>query len=154
MAHYAKIPPRAMFRAQVSSVIVNCFIFVGMLNWMVAHYDNGTLCTWGNEEHFVCAGAVSVYTFVSEYGAFGVRNMFTLYPIFQYAIALGAAGSITCALAQKYGHLVRDWCQRRWSQEKFEKWNRRVFYPLSYFAKLDLAVAFNGVHNWTAGNNL
>src|SRR5271168_1304197 len=32
MAHYAKLPPRAVFRGQIISAFLNCFIFVGMLN--------------------------------------------------------------------------------------------------------------------------
>ena len=133
---------------------VSCFIWVGMLNWMIAHFDNGDLCQWNNPEHFVCAGAVSVYTFVAEYGAFGVKNMFTLYPIFKYAILIGAGGSITCVLVQMQSYRIRDWCQRHWAEERFEWWNRKIFTPLSYCQKFDLAVAFLGVHNWTGGNNL
>jgi hypothetical protein len=73
MAHYAKVPPRAIFRAQTIAVFLNCFIFIGMLNWMVENFNRGTLCTWENEqvsfEHlkmsyandsqrFVCTNAV------------------------------------------------------------------------------------------------
>jgi OPT family oligopeptide transporter len=50
MAHYAKVPPRAIFRAQTMAVFFNCFIFIGMLNWMVENFNRGTLCTWENEQ--------------------------------------------------------------------------------------------------------
>lgn len=50
MAHYAKVPPRAIFRAQTMAVFLNCFIFIGMLNWMVENFNRGTLCTWENEQ--------------------------------------------------------------------------------------------------------
>jgi hypothetical protein len=50
MAHYAKVPPRAIFRAQCIAVFLNCFIFIGMLNWMVENFNRGTLCTWENEQ--------------------------------------------------------------------------------------------------------
>lgn len=50
MAHYAKVPPRAIFRAQTIAVFLNCFIFIGMLNWMVENFNRGTLCTWENEQ--------------------------------------------------------------------------------------------------------
>lgn len=36
MAHYSKLPPRAVFRAQMIAVYLNCFIFVAMLNWYVS----------------------------------------------------------------------------------------------------------------------
>lgn len=71
MAHYAKLPPRSMFRAQLLSVFFNCFIFIGMLNWMVTSFDDGTLCTWSNKQHFVCTDAVLVFATAVEYGAFG-----------------------------------------------------------------------------------
>ena len=83
-AHYAKIPPRAVFRGIVGSTIINCMIFIGMvshahilkpisqlmhaqLNWMVNNFDaGGTLCTWDNPEHFVCTAAVQVSNIYGE----------------------------------------------------------------------------------------
>lgn len=53
LAHYAKLPPRAVFRSQVIAVFINCFLFIAMLNWMVGNFNKGTLCTWDNEQRFV-----------------------------------------------------------------------------------------------------
>ena len=69
MAHYAKIPPRAMFRAQMSATFLNCFIFIGLLNWMITSFNKGTLCEWNNPQHFVCTDAVLTYATAVEYGA-------------------------------------------------------------------------------------
>jgi hypothetical protein len=60
LAHYAKLPPRAVFRSQMIAVFINCFLFIAMLNWMVGNFNRGTLCTWDNEQRFVCAVAVAV----------------------------------------------------------------------------------------------
>jgi len=59
LAHYAKLPPRAVFRSQIIAVFINCFLFIAMLNWMVGNFNRGTLCTWDNEQRFVCAVAVA-----------------------------------------------------------------------------------------------
>lgn len=59
LAHYAKLPPRAVFRSQMIAVFINCFLFIAMLNWMVGNFNRGTLCTWDNEQRFVCAVAVA-----------------------------------------------------------------------------------------------
>ena len=57
LAHYSKLPPRAIFRGQMLSVLVNCFIFIGFLNWMISNFETDSLCTWANPQHFVCTDA-------------------------------------------------------------------------------------------------
>ena len=154
MAHYAKLPPRAMFRAQLLSVCINCFIFIGILNWMVTSFDNGTLCTWDNPQHFVCTDAVLVFATAVEYGAFGIRNMFTLYPIMPWCFLMGAVTGIGWGFTQKYGPSVRDWCYKRWSEERYAFWDKWFFHPASYMRWINPAVTWAGALNWTGGNNL
>ena len=55
-AHYAKMPPRAVFRAHLLSSMLNCVIYCGILELMVAYFNaNSTLCQWNNAEHMVSA---------------------------------------------------------------------------------------------------
>lgn len=154
LAHYSKLPPRAIFRGQMLAVFLNCFIFIGMLNWMVANFDNGTLCTWANPGHFVCTDAVLVFASAIEYGALGVRNMFILYPILPWCFLMGAAVGIIWGLAFRYGSAIRSTCQRRMSEARFDVFERFLFKPCGTIGILNPSVLWAGALNWTGGNNL
>lgn len=154
MGHYAKIPPRAVFRAQVIAVLLNCFVFVGMLDWMVVNFNDGTLCEWNNKSRFVCTNAVLVFASAITYGAFGVKNMFELYPILPWCFLIGSFLGITWGFSRRYGSRIRDYVQRRSSEGSFVLYNKFFFKPLSYLKTLDPAVCWAGALNWTGGNNL
>jgi hypothetical protein len=145
MGHYAKVPPRAVFRGQVIGVIINCFIFVGMLDWMVSSYDDGTLCTWSNKQHFVCTNAVLVFTSSILYGAFGVKNMFELYPILPYCFIIGTAIGVTFGLTRRYGASIRDYFRRTSSEGRFASLEKWCFTPLSALHWFDPASKFQQI---------
>ncbi|CZR63038.1 related to Oligopeptide transporter 2 [Phialocephala subalpina] len=154
MGHYAKIPPRAVFRGQMISVLINCFIFIGMLDWMVDNFDHGTLCEWNNPQHFVCTDAVLVFASAIEYGAFGAKNFFTLYPFLPWCFLVGGLVGIVWGVVQKFGPHFKAACRRRWSEGTFATWDKWMFRPLELFAWFDPAVFWAGALNWTGGNNL
>jgi OPT family small oligopeptide transporter len=106
MAHYAKISPRGIFFGQISAVIINCFVFVSMTNWMITNFKG--LCEWSSPDHFVCEGAHAVYSQTELYGAMGDRRTFAFYPILPYCFLFGAAAGLLIAVAQKYGHRIRN----------------------------------------------
>jgi hypothetical protein len=155
MAHYAKLPPRAVFRGQMISSFLNCFIFIGMLNWMINSFDNNTLCTWSNAQHFVCTDAVLVFASAIEYGAFGVKNFFQLYPILPYCFLIGTVIGVGWAVAHKYGPYLQDYARRTIRSEgALDRWERYLFRPARMLAWFDPAVFWSGALNWTGGNNL
>ncbi|KAK8061787.1 oligopeptide transporter [Apiospora phragmitis] len=155
MGHYAKIPPRAVFRGQMLAVLINTFVFVGMLDWMVVNFDDGTLCQWNNAQHFVCSNAVLVYASAIEYGTFGVRNMFELYPILPWCFLMGGVVGIGWGLARRYGPSIHARVRRRTlSEGRFAAYEKFFFTPMSYLWYFDPAVALKGALNWTGGNNL
>ena len=154
MGHYAKLPPRALFRGQVIATLLHSFIFIGIVDWMLVAFDDGTLCTYANKEHFVCQTVNQLYTNTTEYGVFGTRNIFTLYPIMPYCFLLGAIVGITFATVQLQGHRIRDWCSRHWNPDKFERWDQKVFKRLSYLRGLNPAILWSGAHQWGGGTNL
>ena len=154
LAHYAKIPPRAIFRGQMIAVFLNCFIFIGMLNWMVTSFNKGTLCTWENQQHFVCTDAVLYYASAVQYGAFGVKNFFKLYPILPWCFLMGAVIGTGWACIQKYGPRFRERARLTWHERRYEVVNKYFFHPVSYLNWFDPAVTWAGALNWTGGNNL
>ncbi|CAN6675128.1 oligopeptide transporter 2 [Trichomonascus vanleenenianus] len=154
LGHYAKLPPRALFRGQMTAVLINCFIFIGFLNWMVSNFQKDSLCTWDNPEHFVCTDAVLVFASAVEFGAFGVRNMFTLYPILPWCFLMGAVVGLVFALAHKYGSTIRSHCRRTMSEARFEFFDKHAFNYLAKLKTFNPAVFWAGALNWTGGNNL
>jgi hypothetical protein len=105
MAHYAKISPRGIFFGQVAAVCINCFIFVGMTNWMIGNFEG--MCEWSQPSHFVCEGAHAVYSQAALYGVVGDRRIFDYYPILPYCFIFGGAAGLTIALLQKYGFRIK-----------------------------------------------
>ena len=154
IAFYAKLPPRAVFRGMVISVLCNTFIFIGVLNWMVNTYNkDGTLCTWSNPQHFTCTMAVQDFTSAVMYGLYGTRNMYKMYPILPYVMPIGALVGTTVALLQKYSHVVRQYAERKWSPERFEWWNYHIFYPVSKLYWFNPAIFWTGAcASWTGSN--
>lgn len=148
MGHYSRVPPRAVFRGQILAVLLNCFVFVGMLEWLVSNFDNnGTLCQWNNPSHFVCTDAVLVYASATIYGAFGVRNMYALYPIMPWCFLIGSLFGIAWGLGRRYGPRIRSFLS---GTERGELWNK-LLAPLSYLHTFEPAVFWAGALNWVRG---
>ena len=125
-----------------------------MLNWMVESYDDGTLCTWSNKEHFVCTDAVLVFASAIEYGTFGVRNFFLLYPVLPWTFLMGTVIGVTWALVQKYGPAWREHARLTWKETRYEVWDKYLFSPFSYLGWFDPTVTWAGALTWSGGNNL
>lgn len=89
-----------------------------------------------------------------QYGAFGVRNFFKLYPILPWCFLIGALIGIGWACVQKYGPRFRDYASRRWAARWFTTFERYLFRPISYLGIVHPCVAWAGALNWTGGNNL
>ena len=151
--HYAKIPPRAMFRGQITAVVLNAFIWLGLTNWMIDHFQPGSFCEWDNKDHMVCPGAHGQFALALVYGGFGVRNLFKLYPILPWIFLLAGVIGLTWALTEKYGPRIREWTRERYP-DRFVWINRLVFVPVSIVGWLDPAIASHGMVDWTGGTNL
>jgi hypothetical protein len=80
--------------------------------------------------------------------------MFKLYPIFPWCFLIGAILGIAIACMQKYGHLIRDYTHRRWSERRHAFIDKWFYRPMSGLYFFDPAVFSSGALNWTAGNNL
>ena len=154
MGHYAKIPPRALFRGQMMSLFIHTFVFIGVLEWLITDYNDGTLCTWDNKEHFVCAGAVTLYSNTVMYGVIGAQRLFKLYPIIPWCFLIGAVLGTSIALAQRYAYKIREICYRNSREDTFEKWDRVVFNRLAWLKQANPAIIWAGAHNWGGGVNL
>ncbi|CAH6723725.1 oligopeptide transporter 2 [[Candida] jaroonii] len=102
MAHYAKIPPRALFRNQILSVFVSSFIFLAVINFQINSIED--YCSPTQPQKFVCPGVRTFYSASITWGVIGPKKVFGgLYPILQYCFLIGALLPIPCILFKKYG---------------------------------------------------
>jgi OPT family small oligopeptide transporter len=150
MAHYAKVSPRGIFFGQMSAVIINCFVFVGMTNWMIGNFKG--MCEWSQPNHFVCEAAHAVYSQAALYGVVGDRRTFDYYPILPYCFLMGAAAGLVIALLQKYGHKIKAMFLTADHEDSPLNSLFNLLATLKYF---NPAALWNGATNtWTGGYNL
>jgi OPT family oligopeptide transporter len=155
-AHYAKIPPRAVFRGHVLAVVVNCIIYCIILEVMVIYFNaDDTLCQWNNAQHMVCAYANQVWASVIFFGAFGTNNMFKLYPALPWCFLIGAVAGLVWVLSEKYMPLARLWLKTRVRDTSFAAFDKWFWVPAAaFFSTLNPAIALSGAVQWAGNNNL
>ncbi|SGZ49942.1 CIC11C00000002316 [Sungouiella intermedia] len=101
MAHYLKIPPRAVFRVQMLSVFISSFISLAVMNFMFTNVDN--YCMPGNKQKFTCPLSNVFYSASVLWGVIGPKKVFGgLYPVMEYCFLIGALLAIPCILYKKY----------------------------------------------------
>lgn len=101
MAHYVKIPPRALFRCQMLSVFITSFISLAIMNFMIDNVEN--YCTPESNQKFLCPLSNVFFSASVLWGVIGPRRVFGgLYPILQWCFLLGALLAIPCILFKKY----------------------------------------------------
>ncbi|KAL1867167.1 hypothetical protein VTK73DRAFT_4279 [Phialemonium thermophilum] len=155
-AHYARLPPRAVFRGHVSSCVVNCFIYCAILEVMVLYFNaDNTLCQWNNKEHMVCSYANSVFSSVIFFGAFGTNNMFKVYPALPWCFLIGAIVGLAWVVAEKLLPKLRLHLKRRMEAARFGTFDRYFWKPASNTLEcLNPAIALSGGLQWAGNNNL
>lgn len=88
-AHYLFIPPRALFRTQILSVIIATFVQLGILSFQL----NGGIkdyCSPNNRQKFTCPGSTTFYNASIAWGVIGPKKMFNgLYPILPWTFLIG-----------------------------------------------------------------
>ncbi|KAK9244829.1 OPT oligopeptide transporter protein-domain-containing protein [Lipomyces tetrasporus] len=101
LAHYAKIPPRSIFRCQMIATLLNCFITMAVVKWQMSSVQN--FCTPTQPDHFTCSFTTTIYADTVLFGAIGPTRIFgTLYPALKYAFLIGFLVAIPFALIRKY----------------------------------------------------
>jgi len=88
MAHYVKIPPRAVFRSQIGTIVITCFVAVATQNFILENVQG--LCTPLQPSRFTCANdGHPLYASSLMWGLLGSERMFNhLYPLFKVRPAL------------------------------------------------------------------
>ncbi|KAK9324744.1 OPT oligopeptide transporter protein-domain-containing protein [Lipomyces orientalis] len=101
IAHYSKIPPRAVFRGQILTSLIQCIVAIGVVNWQIANIDD--LCDPKQAQRFTCPGPRTYYSASITWGVIGPKRMFNgLYPILQWCFLIGALVIIPFFFAKRY----------------------------------------------------
>ncbi|ODV94740.1 hypothetical protein PACTADRAFT_3633 [Pachysolen tannophilus NRRL Y-2460] len=88
IAHYSKVPPRAMFRGQIITVTINLFVVLAIANWQVSSITD--FCESDQADNFTCPDAVNLYDTSVVFGLIGPKNVFHhLYPVLKYGFLIG-----------------------------------------------------------------
>ncbi|KAK9314910.1 OPT oligopeptide transporter protein-domain-containing protein [Lipomyces starkeyi] len=89
IAHYAKIPPRAVFRGQILTSLIQSIVSIGVVNWQIGNIPD--ICDPLNPPKFTCPGPRTYYSASITWGVIGPKRMFNgLYPILQWCFLIGA----------------------------------------------------------------
>ncbi|KAK9345357.1 OPT oligopeptide transporter protein-domain-containing protein [Lipomyces starkeyi] len=109
MAHYSKVPPRAVFRGQLLSTIIQVIVAVGVVNWQMGHVPN--LCEPDQPDKFTCPSLKTIYSASVMWGVLGPKRLFGgLYPILQWCFLIGALIAPVFWYAQKrFPKLLANW---------------------------------------------
>lgn len=100
-AHYLRIPPRALFRTQMLSVLMYSFISLATMNFTFHHIKD--YCDPKNRQKFSCPDATTFYSSSVIWGVIGPKRVFQeLYPILKWCFLIGALLPIPCILIKKY----------------------------------------------------
>lgn len=90
LAHYAKIPPRLAFIAQVYATVLVAFVDLGVNHWVLANIPN--ICEDGQRERFTCPKTYTFFKSAVVWGVIGPRRLFgpgAPYNALTYSIPIG-----------------------------------------------------------------
>ncbi|PHH79098.1 hypothetical protein CDD82_2589 [Ophiocordyceps australis] len=160
MAHYCKIAPRAVFRSQMGTIVVTCFVAVATQDWVFRNVDG--LCTPDQPSRFTCAGdGAPLFASSLMWGLLGSQRMFgALYPLFKWCFAIGAAIALVFLLAQALGprHLpalriaLRDGPLLRRRPRLFAALDASVFRAVASLQWLNPVLVIQGLQHWAPSN--
>ncbi|VEU21636.1 DEKNAAC102483 [Brettanomyces naardenensis] len=152
MAHYARIPPRAVFRGQVLSTIITSFVGYGIVNFV----DNSIqgICTPDQGEHFTCANGSLIYFSSSViWGLIGPKRIFNdQYPVLKWMFLFGFLLAIAWWSVKKYGPSIREWVKSKAPELVYNVLNWTIFYPISLLRSTQPALVAIGFLEWAPLN--
>lgn len=156
MALYCKIAPRAVFRSQLASVVVTCFVAVATQDWLLAHVEG--LCRPDQPSRFTCA-ADGAPLFASSllWGLLGSdRVLGHMYPLLRWCFLIGAAIALLFLAGQAYGPCwlppVRDGLRRRLPARLVALLDASLFPLVGSLLWLNPVLVIQGLQHWAPSN--
>ena len=156
MAHYCKIAPRAVFRSQIGTIIITCFVAVGTQNFIMSGVKG--LCTPTQPSRFTCANdGFPLYASSLMWGLLGSDRMFnSLYPLFKWCFLIGLGISIIFLTGQglgpKYLPGVREKLRLKLRPRTFERLDKTLFPFVASLLWLNPILIIQGIQHWAPSN--
>ncbi|KAF8000666.1 hypothetical protein HF325_004455 [Metschnikowia pulcherrima] len=150
LAHYTKIPPRAIFRGQIISTFLTVFVSLFIANWQIANIPD--ICAADQKNKLKCPGANTFFFSSIQYGEIGPAKVFGgIYPLlkwftkyFQPTVIVG--GFLTYApynLLYYTGGLYMSFTFMYYIKNKYTLWWEKYNYILT--SALSSGVAFSAL---------
>jgi len=156
MAHYCKIAPRAVFRSQIGTIIITCFVAVGTQDFILTSVKG--LCTPTQPSRFTCANdGYPLYASSLMWGLLGSDRMFnSLYPLFKWCFLIGLGVAIVFLVCQGFGPKylpgVRDRLRMKLRPRTFELLDRTLFPFIASLLWLNPILIIQGIQHWAPSN--
>lgn len=101
-SHYARVPPRALFRVQMLSVLITSFAAVGIINWQLSGAIHD-MCNPEQRQKFTCQNTRTFFSASVIWGVIGPKRVFNnIYPTLKYSFLIGVFVPIPFYIAEKY----------------------------------------------------
>ncbi|KAE8447140.1 hypothetical protein EG329_011124 [Mollisiaceae sp. DMI_Dod_QoI] len=156
MAHYCKIAPRAVFRSQIGTIIITCFVAVGTQDFILTNVKG--LCTPDQPSRFTCANdGYPLYASSLMWGLLGSDRMFnSLYPLFKWCFLIGFGISLVFLIGQGYGPKflpgVKEKLRLKLRPRTFEILDQTLFPFIASLLWLNPILIIQGVQHWAPSN--
>jgi OPT family small oligopeptide transporter len=156
MAHYCKIAPRAVFRSQIGTIIITCFVAVGTQDFVLTHVKG--LCTPDQPSRFTCANdGFPLYSNSLMWGLLGSNRMFnSVYPLFKWCFLIGLGIALVFLVGQglgpKYLPGVKEKLRLKLSPLTFSILDRTLFRFIASLLWLNPVLIIQGVQHWAPSN--
>ncbi|ONH70112.1 Oligopeptide transporter 2 [Cyberlindnera fabianii] len=109
IGHYAKIPPRAVFRAQMIGTIIQAFVTLGVLNWSVSNIED--FCQPHQAQKFTCPSERTFYSASVFWGVIGPKLVFSgMYPEIRWCFLIGFLAALVF-IGLRYFCINQKWYQ-------------------------------------------
>jgi hypothetical protein len=156
MAHYCKISPRAVFRSQIGTIIITCFLAVGTQEFILTSVKG--LCAADQPSRFTCANdGFPLYTSSLMWCFLGSERMFNgLYPLLKWCILIGTIIAFVFLFAQGYGPIylpsVKEKLRLKLRPRIFEILDNTLFSFVASLLWLNPILIIQGIQHWAPSN--
>ncbi|KAL2263369.1 hypothetical protein VTK26DRAFT_7090 [Humicola hyalothermophila] len=156
MAHYVKIAPRAVFRSQIGTIVITCFVAVATQNFIMENVQG--LCTPDQPSRFTCANdGAPLYASSLMWGLLGSERMFgAMYPLFKWCFLMGTGIALVFLVGQglgpKYLPAVKEGLRRTLRPRTFALLDKTLFPFVASLLWLNPILVIQGVQHWAPSN--
>lgn len=156
MAHYCKIAPRSVFRSQIGTIIITCFVAVGTQDFILNNVEG--LCTPDQPSRFTCANdGAPLYNNSLMWGLLGSDIMFnSLYPLLKWCFLIGTLIAVVFLAGQEWGPKylpgVKERLRARLGTKTFALLDRTLFPFVASLLWLNPILIIQGIQHWAPSN--